>query len=236
MTSKPSHQIAVIIPALDEQDTIQEVISGIDRQLVHRVIVIDNGSLDATADRALEAGAEVFLETRKGYGSACLRGIRAAPEADILVFMDADGSDNPHEIGMLLDTLEINQADLVIGSRVLGSAQKGSLSPLQIFGNALTCNLVDWFWGVKYTDLGPFRAIRSSVLKKLNMNDPDFGWTIEMQVKAAQQKLQVIEIPVGYQIRRGGKSKISGTIKGSFRAGKTILSYVLRAKLSEILE
>jgi glycosyltransferase involved in cell wall biosynthesis len=227
-------KIAVIIPALDEEEAISAVVAAVDRSIVDRVIVVDNGSGDQTARKAEEAGAEVLTEPRRGYGSACLTGIAAAPEADVLVFLDGDGSDDPGEIPAMLGFMRAKDAEMVIGSRVLGAAEPGALSPLQSFGNALTCTLVRFMWGVKYTDLGPFRAVRRLALAKLDMTDPDFGWTIEMQVKAAQQGLKVVEMPVDYRRRRAGRSKISGTLLGSWRAGKTILSYVFKAKLREL--
>jgi glycosyltransferase involved in cell wall biosynthesis len=227
-------KIAVIIPALDEEEAITAVVAAIDRSIVDRVIVVDNGSKDQTKKRAEKAGAEVLSEPRRGYGSACLTGIAAAKEADVLVFLDGDGSDDPNEIPAMLGFMRAKDAEMVIGSRVLGAAEPGALSPLQSFGNALTCSLVRFMWGVKYTDLGPFRAVRRPALLKLDMTDPDFGWTIEMQVKAAQQGLKVVEMPVDYRRRRAGRSKISGTLSGSYKAGKTILGYVFKAKLREL--
>ena len=226
-------KVVVVIPALNEEGAIGAVVAAIDRKLVDRVIVVDNGSKDETAARARQQGAEVLFQPRRGYGSACLLGIRDAAEADVLVFLDGDGSDDASEIGCLLEEMQGTEADLVIGSRTLGQSERGALSPLQHFGNALTCHLVRWFWQVQYTDLGPFRAIRKPALDSLQMQDPDFGWTIEMQVKAAQQGLRIVELPVSYRLRRAGKSKVSGNLLGSYRAGKTILGYVMQAKLRE---
>jgi len=171
-------KIVLIIPALDEEEAIGPVVEAVDRAVVDRVIVVDNGSSDQTSKKAKEAGAEVLSQPRRGYGSACLTGIAAANDADVLVFLDGDGSDNPGQIPDMLEFMIENQADLVVGSRVLGSAEPGALTPLQAFGNALTCTLVRFFWGVSYTDLGPFRAIDSLALARLGMTDPDFGWTI----------------------------------------------------------
>ncbi len=227
-------KIALIIPALDEEEAIGPVVEAVDRAVVDRVIVVDNGSSDQTSKKAKAAGAEVLSQPRRGYGSACLTGIAAATEADVLVFLDGDGSDNPGQIPDMLEFMIENQADLVVGSRVLGSAEPGALTPLQTFGNALTCTLVRLFWGVSYTDLGPFRAIGGRALARLGMTDPDFGWTIEMQVKAAQLGLRIVEMPVDYRLRSAGRSKVSGTILGSWRAGKTILGYVFGAKLREL--
>lgn len=228
-------QVALIIPTLDEEQTIGAVVSAVDRAVVDQVLVVDNGSVDATAARAREAGATVLREPRRGYGSACLTGIAAATEADVLVFLDGDGSDDPREIPALLCALRDTGAALVIGSRTRGHAEPGALTPVQELGNWLTCTLVRWFWGVRYTDLGPFRAITRQGLERLSMADPDFGWTIEMQVKAAQQGLSVEEIPVACRTRRGGHSKVSGTLLGSYHAGRRILGYVFEAKARDLL-
>lgn len=226
-------RVAVIIPALDEAGNIGAVVAAIDRTLVDRVIVVDNGSRDDTVGCARAAGAIVEIEPRRGYGAACLRGIAAATDAAILVFLDGDGSDDATEIPLLLDALSQRGADMVIGSRVLGDADPGALTAVQRFGNALTCRLVRWLWGVNYSDLGPFRAITADALRQLRMQDQDFGWTIEMQVKAAQQQLTVVEVPVRRRCRQAGVSKVSGNLRGSFLAGKKILSTVFRSKLAE---
>jgi glycosyltransferase involved in cell wall biosynthesis len=227
-------KVAVVIPALDEEGAIESVVRAIDRDLVDRVIVADNGSSDATAARAAAAGATVVHEPRRGYGSACLKAIAAARDAGIFVFLDGDGSDDPREIPDLLDCMQARALDLVIGSRVLGGARSDCLTPLQRFGNALTCTLVRWFFGSSFTDLGPFRVIRREALERLSMCDPDFGWTIEMQVKAAQRGLRVAELPVSSRPRLAGRSKVSGTLRGSWNAGRRILGYVLAAKLNEL--
>jgi glycosyltransferase involved in cell wall biosynthesis len=226
--------VAAIIPALDEAATIGRVVAAIDRDLVDAVVVADNGSRDATADRAREAGALVVVEPRRGYGSACLRAVAAVPAAGILIFLDGDGSDDPAEIPHLLAPLADGEVDLVVGSRVLGESEPGALTPTQVLGNRLTCTLVRWLWGARFTDLGPFRAIRRAAYERLDMNDPDFGWTIEMQVKAAQRGLRAIEVPVTCRTRRGGRSKVSGTVLGSWRAGRRILGYVVAARWREI--
>jgi glycosyltransferase involved in cell wall biosynthesis len=238
-----NQHIALIIPALDEEQTIGEVVSAVDRAVVDQVLVVDNGSADATARVAREAGATVLHEPRRGYGSACLTGIAAAPKADVLVFCDGDGSDDPREIPALLQALTGTGTstdpdagvDLVIGSRTRGQAEPGALTPVQELGNWLTCTLVHWFWGVRFTDLGPFRAVTRAGLNRLAMADPDFGWTIEMQVKAAQSGLRVREIPVACRVRRGGHSKVSGTVLGSYHAGRRILGYVFEAKARDVL-
>ncbi|MBW2277122.1 MAG: glycosyltransferase family 2 protein [Deltaproteobacteria bacterium] len=225
---------ALIIPALDEEEAIGQVVAAVDRDVVDQVVVADNGSVDATAERAKEAGASVVREDRRGYGSACLTAIRTVPDAELLVFLDGDGSDDPAEIPALLAALIDNDADLVIGSRTLGRAEPGALTLVQRFGNTLTCGLVRLLWGARFTDLGPFRAIRRDAYERLEMRDPDFGWTIEMQVKAAQQGSRFVEVPVSRRVRRGGESKVTGSVVGSYKAGKRILGYVAEAKLREL--
>jgi len=192
-------------------------------------IVVDNGSVDATARRAQEAGATVVYEPQRGYGAACLRGIDAAREAqaDIIVFVDADFSDDPSDVQNIIDGLVNNDADMCLGSRTLGRRERGSLTPQQRFGNALATRLIFWRWGIRYTDLGPLRAVTLPALTAMNMEDQSFGWTVEMQIKAALLSLKVVELPVSYR-RRIGVSKISGTIRGSVMAGIIILSTITR--------
>ena len=229
-----NHTVVLIIPALDEENAIVPLLAQVDRSVVDWIVVVDNGSRDRKAERAASCGAIVLHEDRRGYGSACLKGLREGPGADIVVFMDGDGSDDPLEIEKLLTHLSDREADFVIGSRVVGLADPKALTPVQWFGNTLTCALVRLFWGVRFTDLGPFRAIRRTALDRLEMADPDFGWTIEMQVKAAQRGLRTTEIPVRYRVRAGGRSKVSGTVSGVFHAGTRILGYVLLAKWNEL--
>lgn len=211
------------------------MLEQVDRAIVDSIVVADNGSADRTAEVARAGGAIVVHEPRRGYGSACLRALREGPQADLVVFMDGDGSSDPREIEGLLEALLDRDADLVIGSRTLGASEKGALTPVQSMGNTLVCWLVRRLWDVSYTDLGPFRAIRREALERLHMSDPDFGWTIEMQVKAAQLGLRTADVPATSRTRRAGRSKVSGTIVGSFRAGKSILGYVLEARLNEIM-
>ncbi len=217
-----SPKIAVIIPALNEEQSIGRVVADLPKDLVQWVIVADNGSTDQTAVVAREHGALVVSEPRRGYGSACMAGIAALPaEAETVVFMDGDYSDHPAELRQLVSVIE-QGADLVIGSRVLGQREKGSLTPQQRCGNWLATQLIRLFYGFAYTDLGPFRAIGKQSLQALNMQDRNFGWTVEMQVKALQNGLRVAEVPVSYR-KRIGKSKVSGTIAGSVKAGIKIL-------------
>ena len=225
MDTHPS--IDVVIPAFNEEAAIGNVLQSIPASLVRRVVVVDNGSTDRTGEEARSRGATVVVEPRRGYGQACLTGIAALGDPDIVVFLDGDYSDYPEEMESLVAPVVAGEVDMVIGSRVLGKREKGALQPQQRFGNALATWLIRLFFGVAYTDLGPFRAIRFDALKRLEMEDCDFGWTVEMQVKAARQKLRSAEVPVRYR-RRIGKSKVSGTISGSIRAGYKILWTIFR--------
>ncbi|MFK7908830.1 MAG: glycosyltransferase family 2 protein [Chitinophagales bacterium] len=218
--------IDVIIPAYNEEKSIPLVLGDIPKNLVREVIVCNNNSKDRTAEVAQKAGATVVLQTQKGYGSACLKGMEhiqnKAIKPDIVVFLDADYSDHPEELADLIRPILEDDMDMVIGSRALGEMEEGSMTPQQIFGNWLATNLIRIFYRYEFTDLGPFRAIKYDQLVELNMQDPDFGWTVEMQVKAAKMKFRCVEIPVTYR-KRIGVSKISGTIKGTILAGHKIL-------------
>ena len=219
----------LIIPALNEAGSIPELLEALPRRRFQQILVVDNGSTDATAEVARGAGAEVICEPRRGYGQACLTGLAALqPEISAVAFIGADLSDDPADLEPLLNVLERGGWDLVLGSRLLGKAEPGALTPLQRFGNWLSTLLIRWVWGVKFTDLGPLRVIRRHALNRLSLEDRDFGWTVEMQARAAQMRLKVTEIPVHYRRRRSGQSKISGTLRGSFRAGITILWTIYR--------
>ena len=232
----PRLAVGVVIPARNEREAIGRVLAAIPRRLadgprigavVDQVVVVDNGSTDDTAARADEAGAEVVSEPRKGYGQACLAGISALRECDVVVFLDGDYSDHPEEMSRLLAPMWADGADLVIGSRVRGRRQPGALPPQARLGNLVATSLIRLLFGVSFTDLGPFRAISRRALEQLGMEDRDFGWTVEMQIKAAKRGLRVAEVPVSYR-RRIGESKISGTVVGSVRAGCKILSTIYR--------
>ena len=217
-------RVSVIIPALDEARSIGKVLEAIP-DWVDEVVVADNGSKDGTAAIAEEHGARVVHEARRGYGSACLKGIAALDAPDIVVFLDGDFSDHPDQMDRLVDPILRREAEMVIGSRVLGNAEAGALTPQARFGNRLACYLMRLFWGVRYTDLGPFRAIRFTTLQRLGMADPDYGWTVEMQIKAALLGVVAMEAPVDYR-KRIGRSKVSGTVRGVLGAGYKILSTI----------
>jgi hypothetical protein len=214
----------VIIPALNEAQSVGKVISEIPHW-VDQIIVVDNGSTDNTAQVAEQSGAQVVFEPRKGYGAACLTGLASLDETDIVVFLDADYSDYPQQMDQLVAPICESSAELVIGSRALGKRERGALTPQARFGNWLSCLLIKWIWGVEYTDLGPFRAVDKRALDALRMKDKDFGWTVEMQIKAARQGFEIREVPVSYR-RRIGKSKISGTLRGVVSAGAKILGTI----------
>lgn len=224
-------KVALIIPALDEEAAIRSTLEALPRAALAQIIVVDNGSRDRTAERARAGGAQVILEPLRGYGRACLAGIAALdPGVEVVAFMDADGSDDPADLPRLIAALD--QADMAIGSRVQG-AEAGSLAPMQRAGNRLATFLLSILYGARYTDLGPFRAIRRYALERLAMRDLNFGWTIEMQIKARRANLRVVELPVAYRRRRGGRSKVSGSVRGSILAGAKILWTILRYRFSD---
>lgn len=223
--------VVVVIPAFNEEASIALVIKDIPSDIVSHIIVANNNSSDNTRSNAEKAGAIVLDENRKGYGWACLRGIEKAKElgADIIVFLDGDYSDHPEQLSEVINPILHEGIDMVIGSRATGNKEKGSLTPQQVFGNWLATKLMRIFYGVKYTDLGPFRAIKTTALDKLNMQDKTYGWTIEMQIRAAQHNLKTTEVPVDYR-KRIGKSKVSGTVKGTIMAGYKIIFAILKYK------
>jgi glycosyltransferase involved in cell wall biosynthesis len=223
------HRYALIIPALNEEGSMGALLEQVPRDLLAQILVVDNGSRDRTAEVARAAGAQVIPEPRQGYGQACLTGLAHLRE-DItaVAFMDADLSDDPADLARFLRRFDEGHWDLLVGSRVLGQAEPGSLTPVQRFGNWLTTRLLHWLWGAAFSDLGPLRVVNRAALERLAMRDTNYGWTVEMQAKAAKWKLRVKELPVHYRRRRIGRSKVSGTLWGSVRAGVKILWTVLR--------
>ncbi len=224
-------KINVVIPAFNEELSIGKVVHAIPKDWIETVIVVNNNSTDKTQEVAALAGATVLLEKRKGYGYACLTGIEEAKKnkADIIVFLDGDFSDYPEEIPQVIEPILEQGMDMVIGSRATGKREKGSMTPQQVFGNWLATRLMKIFYRANFTDLGPFRAIKMDALEKLQMADKTYGWTIEMQIKAAKHKMNFCEIPVQYK-KRIGVSKVSGTVKGTVLAGIKIIFAVFKYK------
>lgn len=224
MNSRPI--IDVVIPAYNEEQSIGLVLNEIPKDWVRNVVVANNNSSDATGEVAEKHGAKVVFQPKPGYGNACLKAMefiaQQETKPEIIVFLDGDHSDYPEQLPEVVQPILDDNADMVIGSRALGKSESGSLTPQQIFGNWLATVLLQLFYGVKFTDLGPFRAIRYESLLQLNMVDRNYGWTVEMQIKAAKQKLKCIEVPVDYRVRIG-ESKVSGTIKGTIGAGYKII-------------
>lgn len=225
----------LIIPALNEAQAIAPVLRAIPAN-VTQIIVVDNGSTDDTAAVARSCGATVVHEPVRGYGRACLTGIAQAMKScpDVIAFMDADGSDDPAELHRIIEPIQSGRADFVIGSRVLGSAEAGALSLPQRYGNALACGLMRWVYGARHTDLGPFRAISTRALHRLAMDDENFGWTIQMQIRARRCGIATIEVPVNYRRRTAGQSKISRTVRGVIGAGSIILSTIFNELRPEV--
>lgn len=220
-------RISIIIPAYNEESSIGLVLDALPQEKLHEIIVVDNGSTDATARVAQEHGARVVKEPRKGYGSACLKGIDELDAPDIVVFIDGDFSDFPEEIVLLIGPIETGEKDFVLGSRMILPKSQLALLPQARYGNRLAVFLIKLFFKHEFTDLGPFRAIRYSSLMSIGMKDIDFGWTVEMQIKAVRNGLRIQEVPVNYR-KRVGISKISGTVLGTFRAGTKIIYTIFK--------
>ena len=229
-------RIIVIIPAFNEARAIGTVIGDIPAGLVQEVVVVNNASTDETEENALAAGATVLTEPRRGYGFACLKGIEYARgrSPDVLVFLDGDYSDHPEEMTRLVDPILSGRADFVVGSRILGRRERGAMLPQALIGNRVACFLMRMFWDARFTDLGPFRAIRFESLESLGMRDTTFGWTIEMQIRAVRLGLRCEEVPVSYR-RRIGVSKVTGTVSGTAKASAKILWTIGRFALHEAL-
>lgn len=220
--------VSVLIPALNEEEAIGFVVRDLPRDVVSQIVVIDNGSTDRTSEIAARSGAQVVLERRRGYGYACLAGLNAlSPTTEIVVFLDGDYSDYPEEVVNIVRPILDGRADLVIGTRMHNRQTRAALTPQQRWGNRLAVYLMRCFWECDYTDLGPFRAVRRRCLESLSMSDSNFGWTVEMQIKASLLGLRTLEVPVRYRVRIG-RSKVSGTIRGVIQAGGKILFTIFR--------
>jgi glycosyltransferase involved in cell wall biosynthesis len=222
--------VSVVIPTLNEEEPIAGVVCEcLATKIPNEIIVVDNGSTDETAERAREAGARVISEPRPGYGRACLAGMRAlSPNCEIVVFLDGDGSDCPEFMSQLVGPIVANNYDFVIGSRTRGRREPGSMNFQQVFAGKIAGWLMSILYGVRYTDMCPFRAIPRDALEKLSMKEETYGWNLEMQMKAARAGLRVVEIPVDHRCRIGGVSKVSGTFRGTFVAGARIIATFLR--------
>ncbi len=221
-------RVVVIIPALNEADAIAQVVRAIPAAIVHHVIVVDGGSTDGTVEAAGTAGAEVVVQPQRGYGNACRAGVDTARDADVLVFLDGDGSFDPAQIAPLVAPILADQAELVLGSRELGGISPASMPPQQRFGNRLVAWLLRRLYGLQITDVGPFRAIRRDTLELLQMSEPTYGWPTEMIVKAARAGFRIEQIRVGYRPRGGGRSKVSGTVRGTLGAGYKLVTTAIR--------
>ena len=214
---------SAVIPALDEEESIGDVVRAVPADLVSEVVVVDNGSVDRTAERAREAGARVVHEPRRGYGRACRTGAEAtSPRAEALVFLDGDGSDCADAMGLLLAPIAAGTHDFVVGSRLRGAREPGSLNAAQLLAGAMAGASLRILYGVRYTDMCPFRAIRRDALLALDLREETYGWNLEMQMKAARRGLRILELPVPHRRRRGGRSKVSGDLAATFRAGLRI--------------
>jgi glycosyltransferase involved in cell wall biosynthesis len=231
-----SGAVSVIIPALNEEEPITDVVRAVAGTEIPRdIIVVDNGSTDQTAERARAAGARVIAEAQPGYGRACAAGIRAlCPECDIVVLLDGDGSDCPEFINQLVDPIVSGKYDFVIGSRTRGQREPGSMNFQQIVSGRMAGLILRVLYGVRYTDMCPFRAIRRDALERLGMREQTYGWNIEMQMRAARAGLRILEVPVNHRCRTGGQSKVSGTLRGTLVAGARIIATLLRVALEKL--
>jgi glycosyltransferase involved in cell wall biosynthesis len=222
-----SPKISVIIPAYNEEEPLPHVLNDLPRNRLHQVIVVDNRSTDRTSEVARENGATVVHERRRGYGQACLSGMDALDNPDIVVFLDGDYSDFPEEIDLLVEPILSGESDFIVGSRMILEESRKALLPQARYGNQLAVFLILIFFGHRFTDLGPFRAIRYESLQAIGMRDKNFGWTVEMQIKAVQKGLRIREVPVRYRMRIG-VSKITGTVSGTLRAGVKIIYTIFK--------
>jgi glycosyltransferase involved in cell wall biosynthesis len=228
--------INVIIPALNEEEPIAKVVRAVAAtKIPSKIIVVDNGSTDQTGERARSAGARVVAEPQRGYGRACAAGVRAlSPECDIVIFLDGDGSDCPEFMNELVDPILAGKYSFVIGSRTRGKREPGSMNVQQILSGRIAGVILRLLYGVRYTDMCPFRAIRRDALEQLGMREQTYGWNLEMQMKAARAGLRILEVPVNHRRRAGGESKVSGTLRGTFVAGARIIATLLRIAFEKL--
>lgn len=229
-TKNTNTNVTVIIPALNEETNIVKVIGDIPLETVSRIIVVDNGSTDNTAEAATNAGAEVFFESKRGYGNACMKGLEAAAGCDVVVFLDGDYSDFPEEAALLVDRLN-EGFDMVVGSRMTGKRERGALPIHSLFGNWLVSTLINISTRSRYTDLGPFRAVRYEKLMALGMKDTNYGWTVEMAMRAEGAGWRTCEVPVRYRKRHSGKSKITGSISASVKTAVKMITVFVRLSI-----
>ena len=222
--------VTVIIPTLNEEEPIAGVVRAVAAQeIAHEIIVVDNGSNDDTARRARDAGARIVAEPQRGYGRACMAGVRSlSAQSDVVVFLDGDGSDCPEFLSKLVDPVMAGTHDFVIGSRTRGKREPGSMNFQQILSGRIAGLITQFLYGVRYTDMCPFRAIRRDALERLSMKEKTYGWNLEMQMRAARAGLRILEVPVNHRCRTGGQSKVSGTVRGTFVAGARIIATLLR--------
>ena len=224
-------RVALVIPTLNEEEVIGGVIAGVPRAAVHDIIVVDSGSTDCTVECARAAGARIVSLRERGYGRACRAGAEAAENCDIVVFLDGDGSDCPALIPRLVEPIAEGRCDFVIGSRIRGEREPGSMTAHQLLAGRMIGSALRLLYGVRYTDMCPFRAIRIDALKQLSMKEETYGWNIEMQMKAARGRFRILEVPVAHRCRTGGVSKVSGTFRGTFLAGARIVATLMRIAL-----
>lgn len=231
---QPAFRTALIIPALNEEPVIGLTLDALPAGFYAVVIVADNGSSDRTGEIAASRGAVVVREEQRGYGAACLKAIERLPDdIDVVVFMQADLSEDPNEVNALVAPIQNGCADLVLGSRTLANSEPGALLPHQVFGNWVATLLIRMLYGFRYTDLGPYRAIRRSALERLHMRDRNYGWTMEMQVRAIQEGLRIVEVPVSYRVRAAGENKVSGNLRASLYAGWRIIVTLFRLRFAK---
>ena len=227
-----SARVALVIPVIDEGATIAGVVRAVPRDVIDEIIVVDGGSRDDTVAAARAAGARVIVEPRAGYGAACLAGVRAAGDCDVIAFIDGDGSDDPRDLSRVVAPILFDDRDFVVGSRTRGRREKGSMGAHQLLAGRLAGLAMRALYGVRYTDMGPLRAIRREALEKLNMRERTYGWNLEMQMRAARAGLRILELPVAHRNRAGGSSKVAGSLRGTLRASWNLASTFVRVAKS----